>query len=427
MQPKCFLYQILIYTLALLLGIVGINAFCLYHKINLPKSYIQALALEGQSPKALVLGSSRVRNIRTTSPSWPKTLQPVCSVFGPMETLSRMHAHIIHALEFSPLQEIVLCVDFFTFSTYNRGPPDALDAFFLTQALPPLGSKERSSSLYCFKMKRALRQIFSLSYLKSNSLSFYQHVQLELLAKFTKKEIQPGLNPKSSPDPAQPDSIDRTYLLESFTINETFFISPPKCFTFQPAEGLASSFETLRELLQFLYSHPKIVVKIVINPFHARFFELIHAAGLWSFYQEWLERLVQSVETEALNNNKAAYPIYDFSGYSPYNTEYLNTQQSMAGRWYIESSHCNSDLGDLMIERLYGSGASALEEKGFGRLIDSQNLQSHIQELEQGRQSYCENNPEVIAAIRKLYLEWKEANHALKIRKLYEAQSAYKP
>ncbi len=276
-------------------------------------------------------------------------------------------------------------------------------------------------------MKRALRQIFSLSYLKANSLTFYQRLQLDLLEKFTPKEGQPSLYPKSSPDPIQSDGVDRTYLLESFTINETFFISPPKCFTFQEAGGLASSFETLRELLQFLYTHPKIVVKIVINPFHARFFELIHAAGLWSLYREWLERLVKGVETEALNNNQAAYPIYDFSDYNAYNTEYLNTQQSMAGRWYIESSHFNSDLGDLMIERLYGSGASVLEEKGFGRPIDSQKLQSHIQQLEQGRQSYCENNPEVIAAIRKLYLEWKEANHALKIRKSYEEQSAYKP
>lgn len=418
MQPKAFLYRVILYTLIPVLGLVALNGFCLYHRINLHPSYLQALAIEEQHPKALILGSSRVRHIKPDSIYWPKGLRPVCSVCGDMQTVRRMQAHSLHALEFTALQEIVLCVDFFTFNTYNRGPPDPVEDFFLTQPLPAKGSRIRLAALYAFKAQRVLKQLFSLSYLSANSLSLYK-----ALKRLVVKAGQPSIQPM--PNSALLGLSDKLYLLESHTLNETFFISPSKCFTFDPVEGLRSHFDTLNTLLEYLYSRPNLTVKLVINPFHARFFELIHAAGLWPWYKEWLERLVHLNESQALKHQTTPYPLYDFSGYSAYNTEDFSTPQATIGRWYIESSHFNSDLGDLVLQRLYTPDSQATQDT-FGKRIHSHNLYSHIQELEEGWQAYYKSHPLAIATIQGLYDQWQEANRILKTRKAYEHQSSYK-
>lgn len=412
MKPKAFLSIFIISSISFSLGILALNSFCLQKKLNLHPRYEQALALEEKAPNTLVLGSSRQEHIPLDSCTWPAGLRPVCSIRSPMETPNRMKLHLLHALEFCPIKEVWLCLDFFTFNTYNQGPPDP--SFFLQKPLPE-NPQRRWLALKAFKTKRALSAVTDLLYFQRNCKSMYPKLKLRFKKNtfLSKTEL-----------PQKEDLEGNLRRLESLSLNETFFISPPKQFTFDPVEGLRPKIEAFKDLLQLCYKQ-SFEVKIIINPFHARFFELIHAGGLWENYQAWLKAIVTAVEAIARTSNKAPYPIFDFSGYSNYNTEVFRFKENIPGQWYIESSHFNKNLGEKMIERLYGPDSLALETEGFGKLLCSGNLQAHIAELEQDRQAYISTHRDDIASIRALYHEWIQANRLLGIRKKYEEKSAY--
>lgn len=413
MQPKPFLYFFSLYTALLGLTVLAFNSLCLQHKLNLPPRYAQALVLEATAPKTLVLGSSRQEHIPTDSLAWPEPLRPVCSIRSPMETIGRMQRHLLHALAFSPLEELWVGLDFFTFNTYNQGPPDP--PFFLQSPLPA-EAKKRWLALHLFRIQRALTQVLCIRYFQANCLTVYQECKRYL-----------GISSQAFTEAYAEDNeqLERKLRgMESFTLNEGFFISPPKQFTFEPREGLAPKLEHMQALLRLCYKE-SIPLKLIINPFHARFFELIQAAGLWPWYQEWLKSLATLVESEAQAAGQAPYPIFDFSGYNAYNTEAFDPKASAMGQWYIESSHFNKKLGERMIQRIYQPEGKALAEEGFGKRLHAPLIQDHIIELERGRERYYQTHPEDIAAIRSLYQEWKQANHALGIRKSYEAHSTY--
>lgn len=413
MGPKTFLSFFSVTAGGLGLGILLVNGISLHYKLNLPPRYAQAITLEETAPKTLVLGSSREEYIPTDSLAWPEHLRPVCSIYSPMETISRMHHHLLHALEYSDLQELWLCLDFFTFNTYNQGPPDP--SFFLKEPLPQ-DLKKRWMTLSLFKLKRAIRQMTDILYFQGNCCFWYQTLKSSL-----------GIGPyaQQTEQVEGKRGLEHTLKrLETHTLNEAFFISPPKQFTLEAREGLSPKLEQLRTLLQLCYGN-LLTVKVIINPFHARFFELIHAGGLWPFYQEWLKAVVSLVENEAKALGQPPYPILDFSGYSAYNTEAFVFTRAMPTQWYIESSHFNAKLGERIIQRIYQPEGKALEQAGFGVALEAQTIQKHITQLEQGREAYCKAHPEVIAAIQALYEAWKQANHALGIRQSYEAQSAY--
>jgi hypothetical protein len=69
-------------------------------------------------------------------------------------------------------------------------------------------------------------------------------------------------------------------------------------------------------------------------------------------------------------------------------------------KWYWEPSHFRRELGDLLIARLLGKSASAgHDERQFGELLDSSNIQSHLKQTREERQRFASQFAGEIATI----------------------------
>jgi hypothetical protein len=159
--------------------------------------------------------------------------------------------------------------------------------------------------------------------------------------------------------------------------------------------------DELRNALATAYQRT-LDVRLFISPSHARNWEVIAAAGLWSKFEEWKRLLIAINETEAAKAGKPEYPIWDFSGYNSITTEQvpLKGDTTTLMRWYWESSHYKKETGDLVLDRVFGLSISGMPlPDDFGVSIDSRNIDRHLQDIRAGRMRYRATHADEVAEI----------------------------
>ena len=167
----------------------------------------------------------------------------------------------------------------------------------------------------------------------------------------------------------------------------------------QYALATASSqpMERVRDLLALARAND-IGLTLVIAPSHARQWETIAAAGLWSDWEAWKRRLVTIVDEEARHEGRPAFTIWDFSGYNEVTTEpfpALDDRKPM--RWYYDSSHFTPAAGDRVLDRLSGKA-----DPGFGTVLTAANIEPHLAVTRSARARWREEHPIDVAEIELL-------------------------
>ena len=142
-------------------------------------------------------------------------------------------------------------------------------------------------------------------------------------------------------------------------------------------------------------------VTLFLPPVHARQLETIDVMGLWPVFEFWKKDLVEVVASGELA--EARVSLYDFTGYDIYTTEPIPPYKSTKDMVYwSESSHAREALGELVLQRLTGHGASDLPED-FGVLLTAENIASHLETVRREREVYIAENPDERRAVLRLY------------------------
>ena len=192
---------------------------------------------------------------------------------------------------------------------------------------------------------------------------------------------------------------------EDFLSNEKGYInSNYKDFSFTDNKGGDSTLNHYKKLLATAY-RDNIDLKIFIYPCHARQWEALSVAGLWSEWEQWKRQLVALNESVAAEQGKSPFALWDFSGYNHYTTEVVpalgDTETQM--QWYWESSHYKKELGDLVLDRIFSYKHPERKiVKGFGVLLNSENIETHLQKLREDRQQWRVLHPEDVVEIEAL-------------------------
>ena len=155
-------------------------------------------------------------------------------------------------------------------------------------------------------------------------------------------------------------------------------------------------------------AHQKhIDLRLLISPSHARQWETLYVAGLWTDWEEWKRDLVRINDEEAHRVGKAAFALWDFSGYSVYTTEpfpRLGDVQTVM-RWYWESSHYKKELGDLVLNRVFRHSDHGADPD-FGVRLDQRNAEAHLAAMRDAgwrwRLKFADDVAEIHAAAKKL-------------------------
>lgn len=148
--------------------------------------------------------------------------------------------------------------------------------------------------------------------------------------------------------------------------NRKYRPNPYQKYSFQN-DKKTSTLEIYRDLVDFCFKN-KINLKVFINPVHARHMEIIYQTGLIDYQFNMINSIYKI--TNSVSNG--SFKVYNFFLYNEVTMEtpQLLSQMEETNFWY-ESSHYKPNVGDIIIQKINGDGAS----NNFSVLLNENNSQ----------------------------------------------------
>ncbi len=332
-------------------------------------------------PDGLILGTSRAAvGLRPDHPGWEAE-----TVFNSAFSASSAYLnyrYFQHAMATRPLKQVVLGLDFVAFNAGLAGYSTFDESFVRVTAdgrtVPDYFLVKQFQSLYSLEVAK-----LSLKIIRENRTPKARELALD--------NYKPPLSPGGM---MQPDSFlqafwkphrDRAYsTLAGYRSN----LWAPVQGMWSGAPGERKLVESYRQLLRASYE-AGVDMRLFISPSQVYLYEGLDAFGLWQRWEDWKRVMVRINEEEAERAGVAAFPLWDFSGYNRFSRV---TAPDEAGKdngfeYFWDPGHYRIRLGDLILDRVL----AGKRIEGFGVLLDSQMLDSHLADIRADRQSYRED------------------------------------
>ncbi len=192
------------------------------------------------------------------------------------------------------------------------------------------------------------------------------------------------------------DSVDAVYINSAYD----------RMLAARPAL-LQSGFDhtALRRILA-LARERHIELHFFIPPVHAREMEIIEYLGLAPLFHRWKAELACLFEAESASSpGRAAYPLWDFSGYNSITTEPVPAKGDTGARmkWFYDPIHFTPRAGNIILGRIFQLDDPALAPFGdFGVRVTPGTLRAQIDAAREARRRYLERHPEISATVAAL-------------------------
>ena len=348
-------------------------------------------------PDCLILGSSRAQvGLDPGHPGWSGCARAYnLSHLG--GTLYEARRYLQDAEYFTKPRVIVLAVDFLMFNVYRPSQqPGFLEMRMVTRADGQSNPEWRSvylqelmSGLISHQTAAASWSTIFPSYRRrmagpEDGFWEYTREDSDAIARYGQREIFLGNE-------------------ESF-MTRHWFPAPRHRFRAHDAQTGVDSFDDLRAMLRLAHRN-KASFLLHISPAHARQWEALAQAGLWTQWEEWKRMLVQVNDEEARRAGRAAFPLWDFSGFNSYTTEAVPPPGDRKNemRWYRESSHYRKELGDRVLDVVLGTYSRERDvARDFGVRLDAHSIENHLAATRAARVRWRAQYPQDVAEIAEL-------------------------
>lgn len=383
------------YVLTLLLLLLGISAinivvdpFGIYRIFEMngvnhvktgPGNHVRmakAGATRAIMPRSVILGNSRAEfGINPEHPGW--SAKPVYNLAISGSNIYEILRYLQHAHRIQPIEQALLMLDFSQFNAYRKNAPDFAEGrlsvtsegndnpfYFTYDVVSSVFSVDALTESLNTLWRSATRR--TTTYLGNGQRDWHDDLlfrtAIERFGSYSNlfSVEEDGLLLNASKNPRRP-------YIESFRNDATH----------------SDVFETFRQLIRTAIQN-KIDLRLAIGPSHARYFETYRLSGSWPLWEDWKRGLVRVVEEEAIRAGVKPFPLWDFSGANDLTTEPVPspTDRTTHMRWYFESSHYTTDLGDLVQDRIFGirsAGRSVPED--FGVLLTGKNIEQRLADI----------------------------------------------
>ena len=339
----------------------------------------KARQVERIRPRAIVLGTSRAE--RGLDPRHPGfTAQPAYNLAFAGASIYEMLRYYQHARAQQVPEQVVLALDLVAFNVHAQKKADFAEERL---AVDPDGDVRRGAWLHDLAPTMLTRTALSAS--------------LRTLAAQSEAARIPVFDAGGQ---LQPRDYRATIWggrghAAAFRASERHFIAeawfPAPRYAFAFGDGGESTFEHYRRLLRLAYADGADL-RVLISPGHARQWELLEVVGLWPAWEHWKRELVRLNEAEAARAGVQPFPIWDFSGYNSITTEPVPRMRDVRMRWHWESSHYQSETGDLILHRVFGTPASVPAD--FGTRLSGATVEAVLASLRRAKTAYRQREPE---------------------------------
>jgi len=143
-----------------------------------------------------------------------------------------------------------------------------------------------------------------------------------------------------------------------------------------------------------------IVTRIYIHPTHALTFYAIRQNGEWSEFEQWKIDLAKLATR--YQRQQCDIRIVDFSGYNSITTETIQSwSPKKALQYYWEVSHYKSNVGELILKRLFSSTTADIP-KDFGRELRQDTIADVLTAIREEQSRYLLSHSEDIKLAQQL-------------------------
>ncbi|TWU55681.1 hypothetical protein [Rubripirellula reticaptiva] len=161
-----------------------------------------------------------------------------------------------------------------------------------------------------------------------------------------------------------------------------------KCLTrVAPAMDRSTEFLAVEAVLQACQSED-IHIDVFIHPYHVDILEIFDESGRWDDFERWKASLTHLCDRYDVS-------LWDFSSYNNYTTEPTPTPKDKKTimRWYWESGHYRSELGDRILSKIYRDSSIAEEPVGdrpLARRLTPEVLDDWLESERRAQQAYAQ-------------------------------------
>ncbi len=340
----------------------------IYAQAALAKTYM----IEHVRPNTLILGNAQVEaGIDPASQEWPDSQKPAFNAAGADIDTFMAWRLLQHDIAVRPPQLVVMGLDFQDFvnpeASVDPLPMRDGEARLLT-ARNGTPNSQRGIQLWkdfltTTLTRRAIADSIATLRLRGTP------------AEVTMTQL--GFNPARDYEPLLRQSGLEAIFSHNDAIYRAKYRASVNSYFYDPSLNL--QFRALAAIVK-LAEQNDVRLILFIPPYHSRYLEILHETGFWPSFEAWKRALVSTVD-KAAGKRRDRVLLYDFSDYDDISGERVpqpgDTQAEM--RWYRDSAHYTSALGDLMIASMMDAGPV------LGGELNKDNLQADIDRLRRNR------------------------------------------
>jgi len=346
----------------------------------------KAYYIRHAKPKGIIVGASTSElGLDPDHPGWNSQVYPRYNLAFPGSFLYENFRFLQHALAVSPVQQVLVGLDFVAFNRFA-----------------PLSDDFYEKDLWTSVEGEPTRDAFRDVQITLLSLTAVTAGQKKL---FSRGEGTHFANGRQIPE-RQENRNNRSAMVGSAQgfVTRLLFHPPAHKYCLFDQDGRNVNFDYLRAMIRFARA-AGADIRLFIQPPHATLLEVLHYAGLWPVYEAWVQALAALVNEENhAESDKPPVPLWDFSGYNPITTEPISpsAEPTAPMRWYWDVGHYNKDLGDRIQDRIFDFHDPEREiPSDFGRKIHPGNVEDHLAEMRLKREAYVLENSADLADIHE--------------------------
>lgn len=332
----------------------GFNAF--KPAVKTRERLIKAYAAPRSAPRTVILGSSRCDvGLNPASPVWRASDRPVYNLSLPGTNLTQLTRLLQHVIALNSPdgvpRTVIVCLDFDFFlfrpaetsvQTTAAASQPGLDEFEARLAVLEDGLPNRQRGLRM--ATDYANSMFSLAALADSAITVSANVVPE------DWNITPDghLAESMFEQPLAMDGVADLFAAEDIDTLQRFSKRP--VLSERPG-GTIVRLQAVRKLIEIAKLHRMSMI-FSIQPSHADAYEIFDQMGYWDDYERWKRALAELVAAE--RRQGAAITLWDFGGYESFSQERVPASEDRTSRlrWFWDSVHYTSALGDIMAARM---------------------------------------------------------------------------
>jgi len=323
------------------------------------------------NPKTIIVGNSRPEmGLNPESNCWPENNGEIYNLTFPGVGFYGQIRALFHAVEGADnIENILLAIDFADFLYKRRLVKEVVwpkqHSSFLGRLLVDEELRE-NKGYFLNKVQDYSMALFSLDALNDSIYTILAQDE------YSTDRTALGFNPAK--DYQKMIRYEGPWILFEQKRNDLERRFAKEGMSIYDSGEWSLELEAIKRVIE-MAAKKEIKLTLFINPYHYSYLEIIRSSGYWNEFESFKKNIQKAVKKYGQERVK----FWDFSIYSAYTVTLTPKKdiKSSGNRWFWEPAHYKKELGDLMLESIFGKSCNKYKAKDVGVNLNNITTDNH--------------------------------------------------